>query len=155
MALCDLCESIPFKNLPPLPPSWSPTAGKEDFQCFIHIGSDEPYDHGPSLGFSHQTSLEALEASASACVLCSLLCDSIHKLIAAYGEHRKDPVFSYYDKGGLPSDYHLWLNKRTDGGDGFLAFTASQIDRKIYLVAGVGLCVNEGKIYSTLRMTQV
>ena len=155
MALCGLCKSIPFKNLPALPPSWGANAGEEDLQYFIHIYKDEPYDHGPSLGFPHQKSLEALKASASACVLCSLLCDSIYKLIAVYGEHRKDPVFSYYDRGGLPSTYHLWLNKRIDGGDGFLAFTASQNDRQIYLVAGVGLCVDEGKIYSTLCMTRV
>ena len=155
MALCDLCKSIPFKNLPPLPPSWSPTAGEEDLQLFLYIGNDESYDRGPSLGFPHQISLEALEAAVSACVLCSLLYDSIYKLIAAYGEHRKDPVFNYYDKAGLPSDYHLWLNKRNDGGDGFLAFTASQRDRQIYLVAGVGLCVTEGKIYAILCMRRL
>ena len=139
MALCDLCKVVPFEDLPSLPPSYE-TMNK--LGLLVFRVTQESLEEFP--GYPHQTSFDALKASASTCLLCSWLSELVHKLTAKYEEAREDRLFDYYDRYGPPAGHGLLLTKRTDGGDGFLAFTETQVKRRFYLVAGFGFCVDDG-----------
>jgi hypothetical protein len=96
-----------------------------------------------SLGFSHHSSIENLATSADKCGLCGSICSSISAFVGSYVKAEDDEVFLHdqHHYLGLPNDFQLWLTRRLNGGDGFLAFVHARSEHCIHLVAAVGFCV--------------
>jgi hypothetical protein len=143
MTLCSLCQSTPFRDLPELSPSWCGSlTGDQDRNQFYLDKASPPNE---LLGFPHQPSLEALEASAASCGVCSLINESVVRFIAAYRKAEQDPSFLHWDRHGCPVNFQLWLTRRLGSADGFLAFAYARSGKSIFLVGAVGFCVRDGK----------
>lgn len=144
MTLCSLCQSTPFRDLPELSSIWWPSISGDPDRNQFHINKGStPSD---ILRFPHQPSLEALETSAASCGVCSLIKESVVKFNAAYRTaEQNDPRFVHFDRHGYPVNFQLWLTRRLDNGDGFLAFAYGRSGKSIFLVGAIGFCVGNGK----------
>jgi len=49
--------------------------------------------------------------------------------------------------------WEFWITERKQGGPGF--WVMSEADREIYLIAAIGLCVRDGKIYRSYSVSGV
>jgi hypothetical protein len=141
MALCYLCKSIPFHDLPALPPHynlpWNNTGVllREDGKYNTHEEALEGWSY-----CYHQPSLESLKQSAEVCGLCDLILQSTSEVI---GLLEKGPSSKYGGRVRSVPDYRLRLTKPLYGNIGFFVWTATNT-ADIILLAGVGLSVDDG-----------
>ena len=145
MALCQLCSSIPFSELPDFPPSFDNTQSKWDYiHAFIENTANR---HGGPPGWPHHPTLEALSVSATSCELCRLILDQVDLFIAEFRAAEQDEFFRRTFNKGYPT-FKLWFTKRRGGADGFWVISTGRErgrDREsIFLLAAVGFCVEEG-----------
>ena len=147
--LCELCQSIPFLDLPHFPDdSYTRTAtGKEHLQELIHHKLDDPIPE--PLGFHHHPKLESLRrASAAGCELCRQIEIQADRLLEDIAERKARWVEypSVATPTGDPS-FDLWVTRRGEGGDGFWvsAKSVSKPDKLLFVVATFGFCAEDGK----------
>jgi hypothetical protein len=147
MGFCTLCISIPLETLPPLPSKWAEgmfTRGRTALNEFsLRDREDQRLLLKETFGFRHHSSFKALATSAESCELCALMNESITSLATAYESTETYPDLklrlSEHDKG----DFQLWLTRRVDDGYGFLVFARVASKNSIFLVAAIGLCVDD------------
>lgn len=161
MALCSVCQSIDFSNLPSLPAhyeshhfAWTNDAGMVGFLS-PRLGEARKAgqavnerEFSQPLGVAHYQSITELTAAAQNCPICRLIEREISGDLAARTEAEKDEVFTYYQKrrNSEGPEYRLWLAKRQDECEGFLIVSADKSLRgEVWLLAAVGFCV-EGTV---------
>jgi hypothetical protein len=121
--LCQLCQSIPFHDLPALSPHF--IGGSKDG---VHELDGQPVEGGSfrekadgPLGFPHHVSLESLRhASAAGCELCREIETGAGDLLAAV-LRRFAAGPDLRTRVGDPT-FDLWVTKRAKTGDGFWVF---------------------------------
>jgi hypothetical protein len=145
-SLCEICQSIPFKNLPPIPDnfgSYVPEGPKSNIYKLFWYGSEENAE-GPSIGWTHSKSLKQMNAESEACVLCKLLTDPRGQLARDYAEAEVNENFASGNQTQGLSDGPLGLLARVDGSDGFMLILRAKNPKFWFVVTVVGLCVDEG-----------
>lgn len=152
--LCELCQSIPFGDLPPFPEDsyYVTLSGYEHLQEAIHREMHEPIPE--PLGFHHHPDLESLRrASAAGCELCcqvEIQAECLLMDVAAQAEwYAEYPEIK--EPSGDPS-FDLWVTKRSGGGDGLwvLAKSASEPEGVLFVVATFGFCSEDGRFVGSL-----
>jgi hypothetical protein len=98
-----------------------------------------------TFGFPHLQSFKALAISAASCDLCSLMSESVTDLVTTQESTETHPKLKFKLSENVRGDFQLWLTRRVDGGDGFLVFARVGNKNMTFLVAAIGLCVNDGK----------
>lgn len=144
MALCDLCKSIPFRQLPPIPKSYEAyTIGWE----YALIGNGQ-YDHKPSheTGFPFWSNLADLKISASQCDLCTLILSSVDKVDITWENATEDRLVHCSRRPNRPTfEMHLWGRTL---GEGFVVISQTEEPNDLQIVATVGFSVPEGMFRS-------
>ena len=93
------------------------------------------------------SNLATLSNSAILCDLCSLFTDRASLFLPQYEDRlKKEPDRYPTDDVGIPPrNCALWLVDRSDLGDAFsVLITNPQDDERLYLLASVGFCVDDG-----------
>jgi hypothetical protein len=143
MTLCEICKSIPFRNLPQLPDAYSSVhyyAWKYPF-----LITREPVSF--SYEFSYWSKLEALRKATTGCELCKLILPSVEKVETAWNEVTEGHHFKvdqYVARNRQTFEMQLW--KRIVPSDGFIVVSKCEHPSKLQVVAAVGLSVEEGKL---------
>lgn len=149
MPLCDLCRTIPWEDLPTVPPN------------LLFGSSGLPYVQSVyrwpqnARGHPHHQSLAALRQSASSCGLCSIICESAENVQKEHDEIKPKWEAGEMGRYGWPT-WEMWLVKRREGGDGcwVMSFvddnslTGERQKKKALeearIVAAIGICVRDG-----------
>lgn len=146
MALCGLCQSIPFGDLPEFPGSdaWSRIADDTNLPEF-EIGLKDGESSYP-LGFPWHESLEALaEAAKLDCPLCNLVEAGAQAWLDSYqkGATTNEHFIKYsLDDEPIPHGQRLWICKRRGKGAGFAVLIRSLVWRAFVLLTGVSFSVD-------------
>jgi hypothetical protein len=156
MALCSVCQSIDFSNLPALPAhyesyhfAWKNDAGMVGFLS-PRMGearkAGQPVDEGEfiqPLGVAFHQSVVELTTAAQNCPICCLVEREVSGFLAARTKAERDEVFAYYQKrrNSEGPDYRLWLTQRRDECEGFLVVSSDIRGGEVWLLAAVGFCV--------------
>jgi hypothetical protein len=143
MVLCELCKTIPFRDLPQLPDACSPAKYYAwEYQVLLVTESVSFTD-----GFKYWSNIEALREAATGCELCNLILPSVEKVATAWDKVTKghyikvDPFVSRYRP---KFEMRLW--KRIVPCDGFLVITNCESPSRVQVVAAVDLSVKEGRL---------
>jgi hypothetical protein len=141
MTICDLCKSIPLRNLPPLPANYYTfTSGWK----YALIGID-PIEESTSqtVGFSYWPNAEALQNSATQCDLCSLIFTSVDKVVKTWDSVTEKRLLECSTRPHRPTfEMKLW---KRNNGEGFWVLTMTEDPREVQIVAAVGFSVREGR----------
>ena len=151
MSICNLCSKIPWHNLRLVPPECAPGLSGHNY---IHQFYDWPEEYRKSNGYLHHTSLEALRTSAniSKCGLCELILKSAENVERDLETLKPGWEAGTERKYPWPT-WEFWITERKQGGPGF--WVMSETDGGgVYLVAAIGLCVRDGKIYRSLSVSE-
>ena len=150
-SLCQLCQSIPFHDLPELPFGYVGGGGcLEALYREPRIRPDQSYDileplEGP-VGFPHHPDLESLRrASAAGCELCRELERATNTMQEAVAWRKaEDP---HMREALDDPTFDLRLTKRSPCGDGFWVVTRSLVkaDEVLYVVGTFGFCAEDGE----------
>jgi hypothetical protein len=140
MTICDLCKSIPLRDLPSLPDNYySFSNGWEYFLIGIKQ-TKEPTSH--TAGFSYWPNAEALRNSAAQCDLCSLIFTSVEKVVTVWDNVTEERLLDCSTRPHRPTfEMQLWDRKI---GDGFLVLTMTEHPQQLQIVAAIGFSVREG-----------
>jgi hypothetical protein len=161
MALCNLCQQIPFASLPSLPEGQDGGCRVADNKEMPEIwwtrkSNNEPAQLKGPIGFAWHESFNALAESAQAgCPLCTLVQTGVQIWLDYYREaERTDLGWIEFNKGDqpIPSEERLWLTKRFGGGDGFLVFARNPISKhrvRVYFLTGVNLSVDVDSVLAS------
>jgi hypothetical protein len=143
MAICDLCRSIPLRDLPPLPKSYySYTIGWE----YALIGNRRTNEQiSQTIGFSYWPNAEALQQSALHCDLCSLIFDSVNEVVKLWDEVTEERLLACSMRPQRPT-FEMKLWKRSIG-EGFWVLTMTENPRQLQIVAAVSFAVKEGILH--------
>lgn len=152
MSICNLCSKIPWHNLPPVPPECATgLSGHKYIQQFY----DWSEKYRKSNGYLHHTSLEALRTSAnvSKCGLCELMLKSAENVERDLETLKPEWEAGTEIKYPWPT-WEFWITERKQGGPGFWVMSETD-DGGVYLVAAIGLCARDGKIYQSFSVPEV
>lgn len=143
---CDICRGIPYDDLPELPLEFC--VSTKPFDGILSFTIDKLTHHQAGdldFGYHHHQGLEALQSSATTCDLCALLLGEVLEVRDAFERARKDALFVYYKRDRASPNYSLRLTKRNDAGQGFMmwSLTSEPGVTTVYLVAAIGLCVDD------------
>lgn len=152
MALCTLCQTIPFDTLPSVPES------VQNLGTFItdnyrlpQLGglkrdsNDSKEDSLP--GFPWHESLASLQQHAEAeCPLCIVVQAGVQIWLDNFRREEKEyRGWNEFTRNShaIPSGQRLWLAKRFGGGDGFVILVENPLNSYggLYLLTGVNFCV--------------
>lgn len=160
MALCSLCQNIPFSSLPapPEPDGCSYTADNKDLIQLWYRGSKAlPKD---DIGYLWHEHLDALAKSTSTgCPLCSLVHAGVQTWVDRY-RHEAENNKSFKEFHGqmelIPEGQQLWVTARFGGAAGFIVLVRNPSGRSsLYLLTGVGFSVDSGMYGSHVGRLQV
>ncbi|EKJ77736.1 hypothetical protein FPSE_02234 [Fusarium pseudograminearum CS3096] len=139
MFLCNVCEAIPWDNLPPTPTEEILIVSSDN--AYLQEFWEWPRD---CIGYSHYQSLEALNSSAKdlGCGLCRLIYKQVELCRLKLEElqsRREDSEF----KHAWPL-WEFWITKRPDGdGIWVLSYTDSDKEGLVRLLAAIGISVRD------------
>ena len=151
MRLCELCSRIDFSALPAFPewlPGFHVPSLDPNLVPFISEGPNVPPEGFKALGVGHHKSLDTLLAAAVNCELCELISRGVLHVVKSRKEYVLDERQRHFDRPGEPT-YELRICKRLDAQQGFVVMSPAERNKEIYLVGGVGFCVENGML--TLR----
>lgn len=134
MAICSLCKSITWENLPELPAHVFRTRPDEKY---IFPFTDQNAGTPLYRSFPHQQGLAALQKSAVTCQLCDLILQSITNVVGEWAQMANTA-------SRLEPNFHLFLTKPPNRDHGMWVYSASENPMYFYMVAPIGLCVGEG-----------
>ncbi|KAK7523485.1 heterokaryon incompatibility protein-domain-containing protein [Phyllosticta citriasiana] len=152
MALCKLCLTIPFENLPPFPesPDHFRVADQDDMpELWYGIPGSRKSRDAPKdpLGFPYHQNFSRLEDSAVTCSLCRLVQAGVLRWKELHGKAlRTDRSFAEFraDKQPFPEKQRLWLTRRPSNSKGFVVLARNPTRLGVYLLAGVSFGVKAG-----------
>jgi hypothetical protein len=154
MALCTLCQSIPFASLPSIPEGQDGLTRVADNSEMPELwwhrkGNDEPLLPKDPIGFAWHKSFDALAESAKAgCPLCILVQAGVQIWLDHFREAERTYAGwrqFYKDNEPIPNEETLWLTKRSGGGDGFIVLARNSIKRqRVFFLTGVNFSVEAG-----------
>ncbi len=153
MALCKLCQSIPFASIPSVPKGLNCSTRLGDNKELPVLFSrtetkDELVQLKGSLGFAwHQCFDMLAESARTGCPLCTIVQTGVQIWLDHFQEvEQTDPAWHHFYKKSfaLPKDETLWLTKRFGGGDGFIVLTRNPIKKGVYFITGVNFTVEAG-----------
>ena len=145
MALCSLCQNIPFRSLP-TPHTPAGSISISDNHELVELWGDNNDDYAEPkdpLGFPWHESLDALAESAkSGCQICVLVQSGAQTWIDRYRQAEKtNKLWSEYHHE-MPHGQRLWLRQRFAGGDGFVVMARHPKQKsKVNLLTGVAFSV--------------
>ncbi|UZP38276.1 hypothetical protein NXS19_006092 [Fusarium pseudograminearum] len=146
MFLCNVCEAIPWDNLPPTPTEEILIVSSDN--AYLQEFWEWPRD---CIGYSHYQSLEALNSSAEDldCGLCRLIYKQVELCRLKLEElqsRREDFEFRH----AWPL-WEFWITKRPDGdGIWVLSYTDSDKEGLVRLLAAIGISVRDGDPLSSV-----
>ncbi|KAK5989228.1 hypothetical protein PT974_10732 [Cladobotryum mycophilum] len=148
-SLCELCQAVPFYNLPRL--KRSSEHGELDFytECMITDrlrGASYPSIAGHTRhppGFKHVDGLDELSKSAQKCELCALIDVCVGQFIPCALEYTSDVDDPDKKPFGLPETFRLWLARRDHDAPGFVIYTDSNKDNDVLFVGEVSFLAHE------------
>ncbi|KAI3391067.1 hypothetical protein diail_8072 [Diaporthe ilicicola] len=149
MALCDLCQTVPFTALPRLSQEgrWtSLVANSTDNPrvFWLHVGGDVIETSSAELpdpiGFPFHKDLDALALSARSCPVCKIAQAGVQGWIDRWEDAAKnDKAFIEFDKlrEPIPRGQQLWLTACDDGEQGFVLWAKNPTKPKfdLYMLA--------------------
>lgn len=142
MSLCEVCEKIPFFDLPPFPPwlevYYTYKANEEHSVLPLFNWSEETQTG--ALGIAYHKSIEALRASAPGCMMCRLV---EYEILGSLEGYRRI-VHQYHRFRNVKPNCELWTCKRRAGEDGFIILSPLTGGDGVYLMAAAGFCVEDG-----------
>lgn len=158
MALCDLCLSVPFLSLPPLP-LWADLISTfSDNEETIEVGflsgtgedvQDETEETRGPFGFAFHRDLNGLESSANSCPLCKIVHTGVRAWLEMWNDAASDDkVFIEFhrDSRPIPTDQQLWLTARSHRQPGFCVWAQNPVERSwFYLLTIVGFGVESSQ----------
>ena len=153
MALCNLCQSIPFASLPPVPKClYSSTIVGDNKELPVLFCCNEASNEfllvEDPIGFPWHKGFDALSESAkTGCPLCTIVQTGVQIWIDHYRKVEKiNPRWNHFYKKSYacPQEETLWLTKRFGGGDGFILLARNPIKKGIYFITGINLAVEAG-----------
>jgi hypothetical protein len=149
MSLCQLCLTIPIEELPPVSEHFSALLGSFKYinEFWDERLQDDPEIAKPPIGFPYHPDLHTLRDSANKCDLCNLVLTAVDNFISEFPstpDEKSEARRKYNSNYDYSPTFKFWITKRNKFGDGFLVWTTSDNPRNIFLVAGVGFCVQEG-----------
>ncbi|RYP76682.1 hypothetical protein DL771_001604 [Monosporascus sp. 5C6A] len=152
-ALCKLCGTVPFFELPKLKRS----AGKYDIVAYTDRvltpqlrGASYPFivghtPHPP--GFAHQPGLDILHKSAQTCQLCAIIEVCVRRFIPHLVEYLNDEDARSLRPGfDPPKSFQLWLSSRRQDAPGFVIYTDSSGHNNVFEVGEVAFVVRNEDI---------
>lgn len=149
MALCSLCQSIPFTSLPEAEQSTGVTyiADNRNLVQLWYPDKDAASKENP--GFPWHEHLDALAKSTlTGCPLCGLVQAGVQKWIGHYRyEAENNKSFKEFDekRTPIPEGQRLWLARRFGAGAGFVVLVGNGSSSKLVnLLAAVGFTVDKG-----------
>lgn len=151
MALCQLCQSIPFTSLPSVPEGLnSSTRVGDKNELPVLFWRDETKDEFLKLkdpiGFPwHKCFDELAESARTGCPICTIVQTGVQIWSDHYQEvERTNPAWHHFYKKShaFPKEEKLWLTKRFGGGDGFIVLTRNPIKNGVYFITGVNFAVD-------------
>ncbi|KAF4636111.1 hypothetical protein G7Y89_g1979 [Cudoniella acicularis] len=159
MALCKLCQNIPFGSLPSIPQGRDGSSRVADNNEMPELwwrrnSDDEEVQPKDPIGFAWHKCLDALAESARAgCPLCTLVQTGVQIWLDHYREaERTYPGWLqfYKESEPIPDRETLWLTKRFGGGDGFVVLVRNPVSkRNVYFLTGVNFSVEAGSVLAS------
>ncbi|RDL37703.1 uncharacterized protein BP5553_05136 [Venustampulla echinocandica] len=154
MALCRLCQDIPFASLPSVPEDQDGSSRVADNNEMPELwwrrnSSNESLLPKDPIGFAWHKCLDALAESARAgCPLCALVQTGVQTWLDHYREaERSYPGWRqfYKESEPIPTGERLWLTKRLGGGDGFIVLARNSVTKhRVFYLTGVSFSVEAG-----------
>jgi hypothetical protein len=140
MTICELCQSIPFHDLPTLPDNhYSFGSGWE----YLMIGLERTQKPtSRTAGFNYWPNVEGLRSSSAQCDLCNLIYTSVEKVATTWDNVTEEKLDNCSVRPPRPT-FEMQIRKRTIG-DGFWVITKTENPFTLQIVAAVGFCVEEG-----------
>jgi len=152
MALCKLCQSIPFTSLPLVPEGLNSSTRLGDKNelpvLFRRSKSNDEFSKlEDPIGCAWHKCFDALAESArTGCPLCNIVQAGVQIWLDHYQEVERTPAWNYFYKKShaVPKEETLWLTKRFGGGDGFIVLVRNPIKNGIYFITGVNFAAEAG-----------
>lgn len=152
MALCSICQSIPFSSLPDPPNSIGCIYVGDNKELPILIPHDRNAPPDDQLWFAWHQHLDALaESAATGCSLCVLVHAGAQTWMKHYQhESETNKGFKEFreDRMLVTKGQALYLTKRFGGAAGFIVLVRPKAtSRGTYLLTGVGFSVDGGAFH--------
>jgi hypothetical protein len=146
MSLCDLCRSIPLRQLPLIPESYQAYTNGWEYALMVNGGWGQ--ERSPQTGFQFWSNLDDLKRSATKCDLCNLILSSVEKVNTTWENVTEERLAKCSTRPYRPTfEMHLW--GRTIG-EGFVVITQTEQQYELQIVAAVGFSVPEGVLHLLL-----
>ena len=121
MTLCNLCQSIPWHDLPPFPDDCYDRNmnGRDYFRTLVNKRTAPELRPGFGIPY-HRDEGSLRRAAEDGCPICALIAGQVDAMLADFDSYDSSHINSKYDKS---AGLQFWISKRPILGDGVWVMT--------------------------------